>query len=190
VSLEMSKIIHISSFNPNKDDKFFFDTNIWMHLFCSVGKYFESDVNAYSSFFQKILEVGAKIYTTSMVISEFFNAYCKVEYHLAKGERSTVEFDYKKDFRKSREFDELIGLLKNIVKKKILKNTTKLNDSFEKINIDAIFDEKKDFDFNDQYFIELCKEHSIMIVTHDKDFLDTEHDIVILTNRKIPVCSK
>jgi predicted nucleic acid-binding protein len=161
-----------------------------MHLFCSVGKYFESDVNAYSSFFQKILEVGAKIYTTSMVISEFFNAYCKVEYHLAKGERSTVEFDYKKDFRKSREFDELIGLLKNIVKKKILKNTTKLNDSFEKINIDAIFDEKKDFDFNDQYFIELCKEHSIMIVTHDKDFLDTEHDIVILTNRKIPVCSK
>ncbi|MCM3164546.1 type II toxin-antitoxin system VapC family toxin [Metabacillus litoralis] len=183
----MSKIIKISEYNPKREDRFFFDANIWMHLFCSVGNYFQRDINSYNSFFQRVLEAGSNIYVTSMVISEFFNAYCRVEYEITRGNRSFHEFQYKRDFRKSEEFEELIGLIHSILKRKILKNTNRLNDDFESINIDMLFSESKDFDFNDQYFIDLCKENSIAIVTHDRDFFKVSKDVTILTNHKRPI---
>ncbi|MEH6989613.1 type II toxin-antitoxin system VapC family toxin [Cytobacillus firmus] len=182
----MSNVIHISKYEPTEEDSFFFDANIWMHLFCSVGDYSHRNVNAYNSFFQKVLEANSKIYTTSMVLSEFFNAYCKVEYHITRGNKSLSEYSYKHNFRRSQEFEDLMGLIQNIVKNRILKNTSRLNDNFENINIDLLFNEPKDFDFNDQYFLEICKNHSICILTHDKDFLkNTNHDVIILTNHKM-----
>jgi predicted nucleic acid-binding protein len=185
----MSSIYKVSTIIPTKDDKYFFDANIWMHLFCSVGDYFESNVNAYNTFFQKVLEAGSKIYTTSMVISEFFNAYCRVEYGITKGNRSSSEYKYKQHFRKSEEFKDLTELLQNLVQKRILANSYRLNDDFDNMKIDLLFKEKKDFDFNDQYFIELCKEKLIKIVTHDKDFLEANDDIEIITNHRVPVHS-
>ncbi|WP_456273614.1 PIN domain-containing protein [Bacillus sp. AK031] len=180
----MSRLLHLSEVVPKENDKYLLDANIWMHLYCSVGNYFEDDVNAYSTFFQNVLEAGSKIYITSMMLSEFFNAYCKVEYYLAKGNRHPKKFNYKKHFRKSEDYEALISLLQNIVSKKILPNTIRLSDQFEILNIQSLFEEKIDFDFNDQYYIQLCEAESINIVTHDKDFFGIVGDIDIITNLK------
>ncbi|MEA3450841.1 MAG: PIN domain-containing protein, partial [Bacteroidota bacterium] len=70
--------IDINTYSPKASDKFFFDNNIWMYLYCPIGSYKEILVQKYSNLFGKILEVGAKIYVSSLVLSEFYNSYSRL----------------------------------------------------------------------------------------------------------------
>lgn len=60
----MSVKISVMSYEPNDDDKIFFDTNVWLYLFCPIGNYKSEIVEQYSKLFYKILKSGCRIYTT------------------------------------------------------------------------------------------------------------------------------
>lgn len=175
----MSNIINISDHVPNEKDKYFFDTNIWMYLYCSVGNYDEQIVEKYNSFYERILESKASIYTTAMQLSEFFNTYCRLEYKLAL--EHNPKLDYKKHFRKSRDFKILMSHLKLIIQNRICKNALKMNDNFTEMNISNILKTGKEFDFNDEYFIELCMKESIVMVSNDYDIINHSSDIQVIT---------
>lgn len=177
----MSNIIDIATYNPTKDDSFFIDNNIWMYLFCPVGNYNENLVNTYSVFFQKILQNKCTIYTSSLILSEFFNAYCKVDFKIKKESDSTVK-DYKRDFRNTSYFNELSEGICQIIKDKILKYSIKLDDNFSIIDIENVLTGDKNFDFNDKYIAQLCESNNIKILTNDKDFLQLNNDIDIITS--------
>lgn len=176
----MSNVISISTYTPKEGDKFFLDTNIWMYLYCSIGNYKQSVVETYNKFYEQILSSNAVIYTSSLQISEFFNAYCRLEFKFAK--ESNPNLEYKKDFRNSNAFDDLMKHLKQIVNKKILKNSIKMDDRFSQVDVEKLMSNEKSYDFNDEYFINQCINESIMIVTNDRDFLDHPSSIQILTN--------
>jgi len=176
----MSEIIHIDSYVPNSDDKFFLDTNIWMYLYCSIGNYDEFVVAKYNEFYEKILNSNAQIFTSALQISEFFNAYCRLEYNIAK--RNNPHLHYKKHFRKSQEFKDLISYLKQIIQNRIFKNAIKLDDSFSTIDVGEIIKTGESFDFNDEYFVNMCLQDSILIVSNDRDLITHDSNIKVISN--------
>ncbi|OKL38342.1 type II toxin-antitoxin system VapC family toxin [Domibacillus mangrovi] len=179
----MSDYIHLDSFNPNAEDKIFLDTNIWMYLYCSIGNYNENVVGKYNHLFEKIIDSEARIYTSALQISEFFNAYCRLEYNLAK--ESNPGLHYKRDFRNSQEFKDTIDYLKIIINDRIFKYATKLDDGFASLKLEEIFNVGNSFDFNDEYFVSLCLKDSILIVTNDRDFLQHPSEVKIISNLHI-----
>ena len=106
----------------------------------------------------KCVGVGAKIYVTSLIISEFYNTAMRIEY-------KTHQTDmYKKGFRNDQTLgDDLIGIIKYC----ILSKAEKLSDNFEEFTGD---DFESSYDFNDYYITQLCKSKGIKIVTNDSDF--------------------
>lgn len=177
----MSNKIDIRTYNPTREDSFFIDNNIWMYLFCPVGNYNEYSVNIYNEFFRKILQNECTIYTSSIIISEFFNAYCKVDYKIKRRSNPSLR-DYKRDFRNTPYFEELSKEVCQIIKDKILKYSIRLNDDFSTIDIDAILNENKNFDFNDMYIVKLCEDKNLKILTNDKDFLHFQNNIDVVTS--------
>lgn len=177
----MSTTFHLKDYTPSENDKFFFDTNVWLYLYCSVGNYREEIIANYNEFFEKVLEANSSIYTTSLQISEFFNAYSRIEFRIQSRLDPSLK-NYKTQFRSSPEFLELIKELNLIIKHKILKNSIKMDDNFSNINIDNVLLLEKGYDFNDEYFLNLCEENDIIVVSNDRDMIDTDRDVKVVTN--------
>lgn len=176
----MSSTFHLSDYLPKEDDKFFFDTNVWLYLYCSVGNYKPELIKNYNEFFEKVLEAGSKIFTTSLQISEFFNAYCRIEHRIQSKENPGLK-NYKKQFRSSNEFLLVIEELSMIIKERILKNSIKLDDNFSKTNIEALLHTEKAYDFNDEFFLNICEENDIIVVSNDIDLLKTDKNVTVIS---------
>ena len=102
----MVKIHDVNTYAINKDDKFFFDTNIWMYMHCSIGSYNARLVQDYSDFYQRVKDAGATILTNTLLISEFVNTYSRLEFNLIR--KSDGLSDYKKDFRSNPAYKPLL----------------------------------------------------------------------------------
>ena len=173
--------INIDTYNPSSEDKIFLDANVWLYLFCPIGNYRTEVVDTYNRFFGKMLQNKCKIYTTSMVLSEFFNTYTRIDFKIKKKENSLIYKDYKRDFRNTEYFNTLSNDICNIIKDKILKHSIRLSDSFDFIDMINILTSDKNFDYNDKYFAKLCEDNNIKILTNDKDFLNITNNIDIIT---------
>lgn len=175
----MSNRINLSSFSPGPNDKIFVDNNVFMYMFYIMGNYQQEKVDAYSNTFKSMLINKSIIYTSSIVLSEFFNSYMKIEYSLLKNQYP----NYKKDFRPSVDFSVLSKEITNIIKNKILTSCKKINDDFDIIDINSILknEENIPFDFNDKYIATLCEKNKIKILTDDKDFLNFNNNMDIIT---------
>ena len=177
----MSVKIPLMSYKPNSDDKVFFDTNVWLYLFCPIGNYKKEVIEQYNMVFYKILKSGCRIYTTSLVISEFFNTYCRIDFKIKKKEDKSKYKDYKHDFRNTEEFNILAEDICDIISNKIFKYAQKLDDNFNNMDMSNVLVADKNFDFNDKYFAQLCQDNNIKIITNDKDFLSLSNKVEIIT---------
>lgn len=178
----MSNKVSILSYTPSSEDKFFVDNNIWMYLFCPLGNYRQETVDAYNNFFLKLLQSKCTIYTSTLILSEFFNTYSRVDFSIKRSEQPSIYRDYKKDFRNTDYFNSLSKEICDIIKNKILKYSVRLDDNFSTINIHHVLTEDSNFDFNDKYFAKICEDNNIKILTNDKDFLNLNNNIDVLTN--------
>ena len=174
----MSNIIAIDSYQPQDKDKFFFDTNIWMYLYCPLGNYKREVIKKYDGFLKKAIGVKSSVFISSLVLSEFFNAYTRLEFNILKEKEPSKYRDFKKDFRETAAYKKTVISIKTIVKTQILKLSKRLDDMFSNINLDELFENIERSDFNDNYYQLLAATENIKIVTNDSDFAST---------RKIPV---
>ncbi len=177
-------IINPKGFVPTSDMTFFIDTNIWFCLFYPTGNIPSHIVAIYSKLFLEILKAKSTIIVPNLVLSEFFNRYLKNEHYLLDKLNPGKFVDYKKDFRGSLEYKNAVITIKNIVENKILKFSSKVNDSFESIDLNNILIAEQDYDFNDLYFLELSTKHNAYIITNDKDFLNYNTTAKIITTHK------
>lgn len=177
----MVKIHDLDSYSINDGDKFFFDTNIWMYIYCSIGDYKSELVESYSGFYEKIATSGNPIYSSSLLVSEFINSYSRLEFNIIK-KRDGLR-DFKKDFRNSPKYGEIFENINLLTEAKIIGNTVPLNDGFDGFKAAEFFDIKSTYDFNDEYYSFLASKNDFKIVTNDKDFLNTKYDIDIITLR-------
>lgn len=175
----MPTIHNISNYTIDKTDRFFFDTNIWMYMHCSIGNYSARLVQDYSDFYEKVKVSGATILTSTLLISEFVNSYSRLEFNLRK--KTDGLKDYKKDFRSNPNYKPLLDNINLLTEKKILKNSIKIQDSFHEFEESNFFAQPNTYDFNDEYYCYIAEKQNFKIVTHDKDFLNTTYNIEVIT---------
>ena len=150
----------IESYLPESSDKYLFDANVLLYQYYNFYSH-RNYTRKYSKFFKEIIEKRAKLFLSSLILCEFVNAYLRNEAKVA----GFVGDQYKKEFRVSQAYKNLIDELEPIVKKSILGLFNRINDDFESINIDDLFLNLKESDFNDEYSIHLCRKHNLKLVT-------------------------
>jgi predicted nucleic acid-binding protein len=178
----MIKVHDISAYQPSSTDVFFFDNNVWMFLFCPIVGYGRPKQKLYAAFFDKINTAKSCIWINSLVLSEFCNAWLRIVYNnWKKKTENTVNNDYKKDFVGSNTYNDSIEEIK-LTLQSILKNVERATDDFNAINLDHIFTELENCDFNDSYYLELASRKKWKIVTDDADlFKNNKLNVEIIT---------
>ncbi|WP_195757826.1 PIN domain-containing protein [Bacillus subtilis] len=175
----MATIHDLNTYTIQPEDKFFFDTNIWMYIHCSIGNYNPQLVQDYSDFYQKIKTQGNRILTSALLISEFVNTYSRLEFNLKKHKDGLK--DFKRDFRSNPKYKPLFNNINLVTERKILSNTVKIQDHFNVFKEQDFFSKPGTYDFNDEYYCYIAEKLEFKIVTHDKDFRNSQHDIDIIT---------
>lgn len=161
---------NINTYNPSSQDNFFFDTNIWIFLFCSIGNHKSYKQKVYSGFFSRVRERNASIFINSLVLSEFCNVWLRIEFDTWRKQPTNVgKTNFKKDFVRTPTYNETVEDIKYAMKQ-ILAVTLKCSDEFNSINFDSVVNQFGKADFNDAYYSILAEKKGWKIVTDDGDF--------------------
>jgi predicted nucleic acid-binding protein len=175
------EVVNIRTYTPNFGEKLLFDTNVWMFLFCPIGDHKRGKQDVYSSFFQKAIQRNCTINTNALIISEFCNAYLRIDFGNWKKEEMNDALAFKKDYVGSNRYRETVSLVNKAVKD-ILKVSVKNSDSFNSLQISNIQNSFQEIDFNDSYYIELAIVNNWKIVTDDGDYKKVNKLFSILTD--------
>lgn len=178
----MIKISDVKHYSPTSKDVFFFDANIWILLFGSISNSKRSKQQQYSSFFKEVISARACIWINSLVLSEFSNALIRIEFEKWRRLPENVfKKSYKKDFVPSRSYKEVISEIKYMLKQ-IVSQTERTSDNFNAVDLEKIYSEMENCDFNDSYYLELARLNKWKIVTDDADlFRNNDLNVEILT---------
>ncbi|MDD3686125.1 MAG: hypothetical protein PHE56_05100 [Bacteroidales bacterium] len=180
----MSKVNNINTYNPVSDENLLFDNNVWLYLFHPMQNSNKLKQRQYSVFLKKVQTVRATIWINALVVSEFCNAWLKIEFkNWKKKPENIAKTDYKRDFVKSEQYYETVKEIKEILPQ-ILKITTRGSDDFHKINIEHVLNLLESSDFNDSYYLALSKMNNWTIVTDDADFFDNPAVNIVTANIK------
>lgn len=155
------------------NNKIMIDANICLFLF---SEKFREDymvkVNKYSEFIKKIFN-KSELYITIMIISEVINTYSQESFKIFRENTNNQTMKFK-DYRKTDDFKEAIGLIINQLKQFIKSyKITLLNIDEVNSNINTIFDEfteNCDNDYNDLILKKLCEINKLSLLTDDFDF--------------------
>ncbi len=134
----------------------------------------EREIRVMNNFYSKLISNKCKIVISSLILSEFINLSLRTHYKNSEYSPS-ISF---KDYRNSEKAESAIKDIQQDIKK-ILKHTIKIEDDFRNIDIKHILDRLNVCDFNDSYYIELCKNNNYYLVTRDRDFLKNDEINVI-----------
>ncbi len=178
----MARVFDISDYTPKTSENYFFDNNVWMFLFCPLASYDRRKQDRYSRFFQQLVSGKQKIFINSLVLSEFANAYLRIDFNLWKAKKENAgKGDYKRDFVGTNQFLETTADIKISIRK-ILAVSERMTDNFNAIQIENVFSEFGRGDFNDAYYLELARMNRWKVVTDDGDlFRSNKLDIDIIT---------
>ena len=167
------------------------DTNVWLYLNPppTNSKHPPSSKHRAASIYGRVYGRGlkamlskkARLVMDALVLGEYLNAYCRIEW------RASYQAKYPKfkDFRKSSDFS-VVGNGAAIFARSMLQLCTRCDYPFSMINVAQTL---SDFeigsnDINDGFLAETCRHNNWKLVTHDSDF--TSGGIEILTgNRKL-----
>jgi predicted nucleic acid-binding protein len=171
------KVHSIESYDFPEGKSYFFDTNIWLYIYGPIGWPDErSDV--YSRALKEIRNSEGTIYINCMIISEFINAFSRIEF------KQQSDFTRYKEFRNSLSYRAIAQEIAYNVRK-ILKNTLTCDPELQVIDLPGVMDifEQGKYDFNDLLFAQICSAKGLVFVTHDKDFSELGVEILTANER-------
>ena len=160
-----NSIADIRSYSIQSGDRFFFDANVWL---CLWGPAVSSKrrSNAYSRAMCDIRVAGCPIFLDALVMSEFINAFARLEWY-----RSVSASGKFKDFRKSPDFKPVANDIA-LNAKRIAMFCSACESEFTSVDIASLLNDFAlgDSDFNDQMIAEICRKNGFALVTDDADF--------------------
>lgn len=161
----------------------FFDANILIYLFWATGKEQRNLENKYATIYSEILKKGLSTYVNFIVLSEVVNRTLRIswEEYLDIKSLSKSELTFKK-FRNSEKGIKAQEEIATIIKEIIFSNFEVIEDSFSKSDI-ADFLNIETLDFSDKAILKTCSQHDYILLTHDRDFSDSEIDILTCNNQ-------
>ncbi len=176
-----SKAHDIGGYLFNKQDVFMLDTNIWLFLFPAPSGSQYGYTKKYSDAFKKMLTTKVKIVVNSLILGEYLNRYCRIEWNALHKQQYP---DFKK-FRQSADYKS-VGQRAAAHARFILKFCDRKDDDFASIDVNQLLDnfETGAIDFTDGVIADCCLRHNWKLVTHDGDFT-TGGIEVITTNQKL-----
>lgn len=147
--------------------------------FCPIGDYNTQKQKSISGLFENILNRNSSIIINNLILSEFSNAYLRLDYNLWKEETRYTGNNFKKDYFSTQRASETREIIASTINGKILKITDRHPDSFNSINFDNIFSYYKTIDYNDAIIYDQCKNKNWILITDDGDFAQF-NDIAIV----------
>lgn len=176
----MANVVKIKDYKVKSGDSFFFDNNVWMFLFASIAGVGGPKQKAYSRLLSDIRIANASIFISSLVISEYINRCLKLSHKQWEKRTQQIGTDYKRNYKTTVDYKEAVKTIKAEVST-ILSLCLKTPDNFNAIELDDIFNKINDCDFNDAYYVEMCKLGKYKLVTDDSDMFSLPDKIEVIT---------
>jgi PIN domain len=161
---------------------YFLDNNIWIALFAPLINSNQYRQRKASSFLKNVQSYNSQIALISLIVSEFTNTSARFFFNLWKNNTQNYSADYKKDYKQntSSSYENDLSEVKIMLEKICnLDFVEKYPDNFNAVNIDNIIN-NFEIDFNDAYYLELCRKNNWILVTSDNDFDNIDCNITIV----------
>lgn len=173
--------IDIQFFKPTQQQKFILDTNVLIKLLypSMSGK----NTIPYEKLYQSIIKAHSEIIVSSIQISEFVNRCIRFQFNLWKEDNGT-DPDFKSDYRESNNYKESMQAILEIIKTDILSVSTCVDDKFNEMKADNLYQYGFSYDFNDSLIAEIARLNDAILITDDKDFANCVSNIKIVTGNK------
>ena len=159
----------ISGYNVCPSDGFFFDTNVWIHIFGPIASAHSQKQLEYTRLLREIRTVGATIWISSLVISEYVNAVLRIKFGQWKQANGYNNANFKRDFRITNDYLEALREAKTAIDE-ILLVSTRRPDDFHLLDVSSVLATMGNtHDYNDAVIIDDCRRHGMKLVSDDKD---------------------
>ncbi len=180
----MNNIMDVESYVPKNGDKYFFDANIWLYIYCPIGNYSKNTIRKYDGFLKKAINNKTAIYISSLIISEIVNRWLRLDFRRVK-RRDVSMRDFKQNYRGSAYYHSTVKDIEAVFNQ-LLMISTPLDDRATEISLPDVLSGLDKIDFNDCYYHHLAKLDNLMIVTTDADFAELDTGLSMLTaNQKL-----
>ena len=160
-----TKVERIQAHVFQSPESFFLDANVWLSIYGPIVRRGRR-TSIYSSALRSIRAAGCPIFLDVLVVSEFINAFARIE-HGQSASRNVA-------FKEFREKPDFKPIAKDIAQnaKRIVKQCGRCETGFTAADVDALMGEFEigNSDFNDQMIAEICRTNDLQLVTDDKDF--------------------
>ncbi len=181
-----NKVYDLSRYSFRHDDVVLLDANVWLYLFPAPSSSLSWFASKYSLAVKHILQVKAKLVLDAIVLSEYINRYCRIEWN-ARYQGQYSEF---KKFRCSPDFSS-VGKTAAVYTKEILKISQCHDYPFSSLNIDQVLDdfESGANDLNDGLLAHTCRHHGWKLITNDSDFIGGGIEVLTTNPKLLAACS-
>lgn len=175
-----NKAHDLAAYVFRKNEALLLDTNVWLYLFPAPSDRPNSQAASYSAAVKTMIFVGSKLVMDAMVLSEYLNRYCRIEWSAL---HKAAQPDFKK-FRKSVAFRN-VGQGAATYARGMLKICTRHDHPFASADVTQVLADYEAGinDFNDGMLAETCRHHGWKLVTNDSDF--TTGGIEVLTSHPV-----
>lgn len=169
-----NKAYDLSNYSFQSGELLLLDANVWLYLLPAPSGRVYRYAATYSFGLWTMLSAGAQLVIDALVLSEYLNTYCRIEW---KARRTHRRF---KEFRKSAGFAKVARTAADHARK-ILKLSRRVDHPFAQTDITHVLTdfEAGASDFNDGLLAETCRCNGWKLVTNDADF--TTGGIEVLT---------
>ena len=176
----MAKIYNSSEIPNLNKRQIFFDANILLYIFLPTGSSWEKQ---YSVIFNRLLKQKNEMAVDFIIISEVVNRAVRIEYekHLLENNILRKNLSFKR-YRDCQDGQDATNDVYQIVNKNIVHKFNIVGKAFTKLDIEN-FLHVDSLDFSDKGIAAICKDHRFVLLTNDKDFADSDLEILTLNPR-------
>ncbi len=183
--MKKNKAHDLTAYSFSKGETFLLDANVWLYLYPPPFKSTSKFSTQYTNGLKSMQSAGAQLIMDAMVLSEYLNAYCRIEWKALH----QIQYPKFKSFRKSAAF-KAVGNSAASSTRSMLKLCTCHDHPFAAANINQVM---ADFasgaiDFNDGLLAETCRHNGWKLVTNDSDFTSGGIEVLTTNPRLLAVC--
>ncbi len=182
-----NKAVNAKTYVFKPAEQIFLDTNIWLYLKPPASQPTPMWTSEYSFVFARLLKAKAELVTDVTVLSEYLNAYTRIEYRAHGG-----DFRYR-SFKHFRQSAEGKIVLKSVVTElhQILTIATLVNVKLANMAVASLLDdvESGSVDFNDRLIAANCQANEWKLISNDADLISGGISILTLNKRLLQDCA-
>jgi len=175
----------LSNYAFTKEDVLLLDANVWLYLHPAPSGRVSPAVAPYSVAFGSMLAARARIMMDAIILSEYLNRYCRIEW-AAQYARRYPKF---KAFRNSTDFLN-VGSTAATLARLMLKKCELQDHPFASADLKTILSnfENGTCDLNDGLIAHTCRKNGWKLVTNDSDLVDGGIEVLTVNRTLLRAC--